>query len=173
MIRTLVMSRRKPMKRFVINHQNHACALASSDAIIRNCVASWEPKARMHVRPRTDDVKQSKIGERLPLSRRFNSVIDLTTKLRSRTMYTSSKRKPGITGGTVMQTRIVVPVRMQPKSNTSCMDAESCSSTFPRSPLNRFKIRPCGFAEKKPRCVPSTCCKAKLCKDEEAFRQAL
>mmetsp|Transcript_114600 Transcript_114600/g.323999 ORF Transcript_114600/g.323999 Transcript_114600/m.323999 type:complete len:210 (+) Transcript_114600:950-1579(+) len=172
MINTHCMSRRNPMKRFVMSHQKNAFALSSKRSIMRCCVTSSRPKARMHVSPRKDAVKQSKTGERLELSMRFNSVIDFSTNLRSRTMYISITTNKTIAGGTVMQTRTTAPAPINPRSKTSCNACESCSSTLPKSPLKRFKMRPCGFAEKKARCVPSTCCSAWWCKDEEARKEA-
>mmetsp|Transcript_39114 Transcript_39114/g.93898 ORF Transcript_39114/g.93898 Transcript_39114/m.93898 type:complete len:319 (+) Transcript_39114:1074-2030(+) len=156
MITTHCMSKRNPMNRFGINHQNQARAFASSLLTIVNCAASCLPKARMHSSPRNVDANVSNTGLLLRLSRRFSSVIDLTQNRLRRIIYQRMARNPGITGGTAAHTSTAPPNAMQLKSSTSCMDCASCSSTLLRSPLNRFKMRPAGLAEKNPSFAAST-----------------
>mmetsp|Transcript_97864 Transcript_97864/g.299055 ORF Transcript_97864/g.299055 Transcript_97864/m.299055 type:complete len:210 (-) Transcript_97864:418-1047(-) len=172
MTSTTCTSRRKPKNLLVMSHQNQARPFCSRIIVSFSCAASSRPKARMQTKPRIAAAKYSKIGDLLTLSSRLSSVIDRTAKLRNRAMYQHMAQKTGITGGTVMQTSTIVPAPVQPKSKTSCNAWDSKSSTCSKSPLNRLRIRPCGFSVKKARRVPSTCCKAALWMDEDARKFA-
>mmetsp|Transcript_46290 Transcript_46290/g.110152 ORF Transcript_46290/g.110152 Transcript_46290/m.110152 type:complete len:346 (+) Transcript_46290:556-1593(+) len=160
-------SSRKPMKRFVMSHQYHARAFFSRSSMTICCIISSRWKARMHVSP-FRAVKRSNTGERVIVSHRFNSVIDLTTKRRNRNMYHSISKNAGTIGGTAMQTTTKAPTAEKPKSATSCKASASCSSTLLRSPLKRFRMRPSGFDVKKASFVPSTLSRASECKDDDA-----